>query len=216
MRSFCVFFAVMLFAKFSCAQSTSRTLQVNLSTGLVSIDDSVRVGPNYRIDSINVLIEKWSNYMGDRNNAARAFGFLMRKRFTLIYSPIYAYGYKPGYYKAVTMYYEAMNEDGKVDASDSINGSVRFNINFLITGDYLVYSFTNLAYVGSRNEMANLEDSTLLGPDGVHFLTEAQKPWTKIKKEYYDRVQTLSQNFRRFLSTHYQSPNKPILLKERW
>lgn len=216
MRSILIILASVCYFNLSFGQSASSLFPVDPLTKRITIDDSIMVGPDYSIDSVKVLIEKWSNYMGDRKNAGRMFGYTIYQQATLIYTPIYSYDFKPGCYKDIQIYYDSVGQDGKTDTSNKLLGSVRFRLDFKIKGNYLMLSYTEMSFTSRRNEMGQLEDAALLSSDGVHFLTNEQMPWPKIKQEYFERVRILSQNLNHFLTTHYQTPNQPIYLKERW
>ena len=58
--------------------------------------------------------------------------------------------------------------------------------------------------------MGKFEDAHPLGNDGVHYLTEKQFPWTRIKKEYFERFQLISRDLVRFIQYYYKTPLEAI------
>lgn len=197
------------------AQGKKPDFPINPSSGLICICDSVKVGEKYSTLSLRHLIFNWGNFTAF--NSERLFGYNSPDRkITLGFDPIYAYTKQIGKsYKAGWLTYKAQ-KGGKIDSQNKSNGGVRFNIVFGVSKDFIVFEITDLFYGGSNNEMAKFEDPKILGPDGVHFLSEKQRPWDRIKKEFYDRLEIISRDLKRFLESHYQAPLRPIRLNEHW
>jgi hypothetical protein len=207
---------VLILGHFTFGQTKKLDLPVNPSTRRVCILDSVNVGPNYPIFGVKELIRKWSDYTAYNNPTQRLFNYSpQEKKVILGFNLTYEYETPRGkFFKSGQLQYMAQKGNGKVDSSDKTDGDVSFIINFEVKGEYILFEFTNFYYSGLKNELGNFEDPKVLGQDGVNFLSEKQKPWGRIKKEYYTRLQIICENLKEFISRHYQSPTKPILLKD--
>ncbi|HEX9513121.1 MAG TPA: hypothetical protein VF939_21675 [Puia sp.] len=206
---------ILILGHFTFGQTRKLDLPINPSTGLICILDSVKVGANYPVSGAKELISKWGDYTAYNNPTQKLFGYIQReKEVTLGFLSIYEYETQRGkFYKSGQLQYLA-KKNGKIDSSDKTNGDVSFRINFEIKGEYILFELTDFSYAGLKNELGKFEDPLVLGPDGVHFLSEKQKPWNRVKKEYYVRFQVICGNLKEFINMHYQSPGKPILLTD--
>ena len=189
------------------AQKNRNDLPTNRETGLVSILDSVKVGAGYPIFWVKSMVDDWANYTTYHNNRVRnIFGYAPNeKEADFGFGSIYEDEIRPGkYFKPGQLNY-TKKIHGRKDPTDKTNGSVSFHLNFMVRGNYIVIEFTRFNFMSPKNELAKFEDPKMLSNDGVHFLTNAQKPWPRIKKEYYARLQVIFGSMKEYLSGHYQS-----------
>lgn len=194
-------------------QTKSLDFAVDSVTRHVGIFDSVKVGPDYRLYWAEELITKWGDYTAYGQHTQNLLGYRgQAKKVMLAFEGIHGREGKPGkYYRSSAFYYYKLKSNGKVDSSDPTNGSVGFNLNFNLKGEYLYFEFTDFYFGDPHNELGHFEDPQLLGPDGVHFLSESQKPWSRIKKEYYARFRIIFQNLKEFISSRYKIPDQDII-----
>jgi hypothetical protein len=202
---------------FSFGQQEHRNLNTNPLTGLVSIRDSVKVGPKYSISSMMILFDNWCNYTAYSHGREILDHVNGEKKIILGFFRTYEHPELIGkFYKGGQLSCSTKNSKGKMNSTANTDGDVSFDFIFGITGDHIVYEFTKFRYISSKNEMGKFEEHQILSNDGQHFLSEKQKPWNKIKKEYFDRFEILSEDLRHFLATHHQKPDQPVHITERW
>jgi hypothetical protein len=194
-------------------QINKQVFHVDSTNGLICICDSVKVGPHYPGIRAELLIAKWGDYTAYGYHAQRLLGFRRQeKRIVLSFESIHGREGLPGKYcKSGGLRYLVRKSNGEVDSSDQTSGSVQFNLNFEVKGEYLLFEFTNLEYIDLKYELGKFEDTQLLGPDG-HLLSEKEKLWNRIKIEFYDRFEILCRNLQEFIIGHYRTPEKPIVV----
>jgi hypothetical protein len=191
----------------NAAFSQAKELPVNPSTKLVSILDSIQVGDGYPIFWVKSMVDDWANYTVYNNDRVRNI-FLydtMERKADFGFESIYEDEKHPGrFFKYGGLRYLSKIH-GRKNTADKTIGQVSFYLYFQVRGKYIIVELTKLHFSNDKNEMGAFEDPQLLSNDGVHYLTNDQRPWLRIKKEYYARLQVVAGNLKEYLVKHYKN-----------
>jgi hypothetical protein len=173
--------------------------------------DSVHVGTHYRWTSLQEMIDNWNDWISNGNHAQKDFNYNASRyvRCCSIHEDAQTPDGRPLKQRAV-LEYHSVGADGKVDHKDKTNGNVYFDLVYWVRGQYAYIEFTDLSFIGPVAEMGNFEDPQLLSNDGVHYCTEQQMPWTRIKADYFERIKLVSRDLVRFIQYYYKTPLAPI------
>jgi len=189
------------------AFSQVQELPVNPSTKLVSILDSIQVGDGYPVFWVKSMTDDWANFTVYNSDRARNI-FLYdttERKADFGFGSIYEDEKHPGiFFKNGTLRYKSKIH-GKENPADKTIGQVSFYLYFQVRGKYIVLEVTQLHFSNDKNEMGAFEDPQLLSNDGVHYLTNDQRPWPRIKKEYYARLQVIAGSLKEYLIKHYKN-----------
>lgn len=192
------------------AQPRQDSLPTDPATGLVCLTDSVKAGAHYPLARVKGIIGRWGDAIPVTRPDKYIFGVDPKKKEIKVdFYKIYKDDERPGrYVRGGQLDYREFKKNGKPDSSDKRNAAFSFNLYFEIREGYIVYEFTDLRYMGLHNELAKFEDATVLGPDGVHYLSEEEIPWIMIKQEEYGRMQILARNLKKFIRSSIQTQRK--------
>lgn len=187
---------------FLFCQTTTVKLPVNHVTGLVSIMDSINMGPKFSDLWSKGILDDWCNRTAFQTSAEHIYK-PHEKKVVLGFTSIYDYEKRPGmFYRKGQLNLRSVKENGKIDTRDKANGSTSFNIVFAARKGYMVIEFTYFRFFSDNNELAKFEDPQVLSSDGVHFVPEEKMHWSRTRKEYYDRCMTLFLDLKRYIKNY--------------
>jgi len=196
--------SVLIFGSlFSKGQPNKAGFPFNAATGRIHITDSVKLRPGYEIFWCKELVSDWANRTA--YGSLKKTLFWLPKGTSIGFQSIYESETEKGkYFKPGQLDHYSIKPNGRVDSSDKTNGTVGFKINFTMAGDFIILEFTDFHYSGFYNEIGSFEDEQLTGPDGVRHLSEREKPWLRIRRENYARLQLVCQDLKQYIGKHYK------------
>lgn len=189
----------------AASQQNAVGLPVNPATGKVAILDSAKVSYEYPPAWVQYLMTDWSDYTASHNPTVRLFGLSPTKNKLIVgFTPFYPENSR--FYKECSFFYQAL-KNNKKDLSNPINGQVSFRLYFLVRKDHVLLEITDFNYMSPHEELGNFEAPQLLSHDGVHYLTESQKPWTRIRKQYYSWARIVMRDVKAYIERNYKTKN---------
>lgn len=91
--------SILVLSYISFGQLKNQDFEVDSTTGLICISDSVKVGANYKSIWAELTIAKWGDYTAYGNHAQNLFGYQAHeKRVRLSFNAIYGREGHPGEY----------------------------------------------------------------------------------------------------------------------
>jgi hypothetical protein len=185
--------------------SNGQDLTTNTQTGLVWIHDSVEVGSN-SLQEIKDQLTKWGHTLLNVDNLKTIYKLNNSKQTEII-----AINLPVGSVLTRELGGNSFSTNGTLTYSKVktvaltpivSSGGIKFNLNYTIRANKLVYEFTNMEYSHDMVHYGRYEDekppkdsynSSLLFKMG-------KSEWLKVRQEYYANVQILANNLKQYLS----------------
>jgi hypothetical protein len=198
-------YALIALLSFITAVSNGQDLSTDPQTGLVWIHDSVGVNSS-NLQEVKDYLTKWGHTLLDLDNLKAIYKLNNAKQTEMV-----AINLPVGSVLTREMGGNKFSTNGTLTYSKVktvaftpivSSGGVKFNLNYTVRANKLIYEFTNLEYSHDMVHYGRFEDekppkdsynSSLLFKMG-------KGEWLKVRQEYYANVQILANNLKEYVN----------------